>query len=193
MVTVGDRVLFKMRGRVTGFDPDCKDLCEIEVICEAFPNEVSWRVWREPKSVEVIERFKPPLFERKEPPDKPPAVGDWVVFTTWPNRKPFKILGTKIQCGTKTYELSDDGWTQSPHLMRIVRLHGAPLQKGDRGLLDGKIEVWVSDADSKDGLIYFVFRSEDIGADCEFGVEMVYTRPDRFTLTEPRWRPDEEV
>lgn len=190
MVTVGDRVAFKMRGRVLGFDPDCKELCEIEVICEAFPNEVSWRVWRETKSVEVIKRFKPPPFEPKEPLDKPPRIkaNDWVIKDGW--TKPMQVMERRSDT---TLTMWHCGHIVRDEDVRVYRRSDAPLQKGDQGLL-GNVECWITQGEKhsimEPGFIMVVFSREQIskGDQAEEGA---WINRSRFTLVEPVY-PDGE-
>ena len=136
-----------------------------------------------------LEPIKPVIDEPK-PPDKPPRVGanDWVIKDSW--TKPMKVMERRSDT---TLTMWNCGLIVRDADVRLFRRSTDPPEKGDRGLLDGTIEVWVSDVESEDGLIYFVFRSEDVGNDCDSGVEMVYIRPHRFTLTSPVFKPKEET
>lgn len=140
------------------------------------------------KAQHEVGKSGPPI---GSPPDKPLGVGDWVLGTYLDGQQestPLKVTGINQR------DVFTGGFRAAWPLntIRIVRRSDAPLQKGDRGLLDGKIEVWIADPAVVDGLIDFVFAKENIESFYkeDFG-EGGFIRPDRFTLVEPVY-PDGE-
>jgi len=147
-----------------------------------------------------LEPIEPVIDEPKRPPDlpakspqagKPPAVGDWVMIGDY--IKPQKILRIEPKRGWDDEQLwIKDGWYYPKSLHKVVRLRDAPLEKGDRGLLDGKIEVWI-DTVTDDKCLWLVFGKRDVGmALGATGVDYALVALRRFTLTEPVYQPKED-
>jgi len=127
---------------------------------------------------------------------KPPEKEDWVVITNKdivgdnPWAKPFKVRKKSGDyCYLADGPIGDDScWCRSE--LRIVRRSDAPLQKGDRGLLDGKIEVWIRYIGGRK--LQLIFSSEELKMG-RMPTEEAWIRPDRFTLTEPVYPDDEKL
>lgn len=76
--------------------------------------------------------------------------------------------------------------------VHIVRRRTDPLRKGDEGLLDGKIKVWMKDPDYFECAM-LVFQKEDVNrAYQDVDYVSVKVGSSRFTLTEPVWDGKEE-
>jgi hypothetical protein len=149
--------------------PNCRATIEAKVNV-AVTNPLEIRETAEQRA----ERLGP-----REGADKPPEVGDWVVVREEP--PPCLVIGCDGQFVKYRYRGTNFSCHRSD--VEIVRRKDDPLQKGDGGLLDGKIEVWV---DSPAGdLLCLVFRKEDVGQSKEIGVQEAWVWTDRFTLTEP--------
>jgi len=113
-------------------------------------------------------------------PDKPPEKGDWIQVQDFDHYDKIVSVddnGIRIWWLIRKFELAS---LKSNY--RIVRRKDAPLQVGDKGLLDGKIECFVLRAQPMGNLIRIVFRAKDITENLH---EFAEIDRSRFTLTRP--------
>jgi len=116
------------------------------------------------------------------PPDKPPAVGDWVLLDCVAG--PVKV-DAEFQYSAQKFHYKD----RYARVERILRRKGDPLKVGDRGLLDGKIDCWIRGIGG-DGTLMVVFSQADI-SDGICLDEWAWINRFRFVLIEPVYEKED--
>ena len=137
--------------------------------------------------VEWKMEIKTPVKENGFSSDKPPGVGDRVIKPGWPRPREVQTVTPNYIHITGLHVPIDSAELNS---LKVVRRSTDLLQKGDRGLLDGKIEVWMDAhmAIPNDNRIRVLFDGYPGGPMAEHA----WINPDRFTLTEPVFKPKED-
>jgi hypothetical protein len=143
-------------------------------------------------------KIKLKLAEAQASPEPPVGVGDWVSpFHREIGEDILKV--TKILPGgaLRLSEWENGSWVtvstgQRSDDVYVIRPAGAPLQRGDRGLLDGKIECWVVVPCDCEKKVSLVFQAGDVQRVVnEEVVDEAFVNPSRFLLTCPVWEKEE--